>query len=68
MEKEFRCRDLGNDCDFVACGNTEEQLLDRAADHAKLEHRVKSSHEIHVRAGEAIHDVLYCEEREGGVL
>jgi predicted small metal-binding protein len=68
MEKEFRCRDLGNDCDFVACGKSEEELLDRAADHAKLEHKMKSSHEIYDRAGEAVHDVLYCDEQEGDLL
>ncbi len=65
MEKEFRCRDLGNHCDFVACGVTEEELLDKAAEHAKLEHKVKSSHEIYDRAEDVVHDVLYCEPREG---
>jgi|MudIll2142460700_1097286.scaffolds.fasta_scaffold2362663_2 predicted small metal-binding protein len=65
MEKEFRCRDLGHDCDFVACGSTEEELFDKASNHAKMEHNAKSSQEIFDRADEAIHDVQYCEPFEG---
>jgi predicted small metal-binding protein len=27
MEKRLSCRDVGVDCDFVACGKTEEEIL-----------------------------------------
>jgi predicted small metal-binding protein len=41
MAKVLRCRDLGVDCDFVASGKTKEEVLKRAAEHARKDHNVK---------------------------
>ncbi len=38
MTKELRCRDVGVDCGWVATGETEEEIMKKAADHAKKEH------------------------------
>ena len=40
MEKVLRCRDVGVDCDFVACGKTEEEIFLKAKDHAKSDHNM----------------------------
>jgi predicted small metal-binding protein len=36
--KYIRCRDVGVDCDFVARGATEEDILRQCAEHAKSDH------------------------------
>jgi predicted small metal-binding protein len=36
--KYIRCRDVGVDCDFVARGVSEEDILRQCAEHAKSEH------------------------------
>jgi predicted small metal-binding protein len=41
MGKILKCRDIGVDCDFVARGKTEEEVLERAKEHAKKDHAVK---------------------------
>jgi predicted small metal-binding protein len=38
MPKTLSCRDVGVDCDFQATGNTNEEILAKAAEHAKLAH------------------------------
>jgi len=38
MTKEIRCRDVGVDCDWVATGETEEEIMKKAAEHAKKDH------------------------------
>jgi predicted small metal-binding protein len=38
MTKEIRCRDVGVDCDWVATGETEEEIMKKAAEHAKKAH------------------------------
>jgi predicted small metal-binding protein len=38
MAKMLRCRDAGADCDFVARGDTVEEILMKAAEHGKKEH------------------------------
>jgi predicted small metal-binding protein len=38
MSKVLKCRDVGVDCDFVAQGETEEEILQKAAAHAKADH------------------------------
>ncbi len=38
MAKVMKCRDAGVDCDFVARGETEEDILKQAAEHAKKDH------------------------------
>ena len=38
MEKLFRCKDIGNSCGFEVRGGTEEEVLQKAAEHAKTAH------------------------------
>jgi len=40
MAKQLRCRDVGLDCDFEARGNTEEEVLQQAAAHARKAHQL----------------------------
>ncbi len=41
MEKVVRCRDVGVDCDFVARGQTEQEILDQCAEHARTAHGMR---------------------------
>jgi predicted small metal-binding protein len=41
MDKVFRCRDLGLDCDAVIRADTEEEILKKAAEHVKAVHNMK---------------------------
>lgn len=41
MAKVLRCRDVGMDGNFVARGQTEEELLKKAAEHAQSAHNMK---------------------------
>jgi predicted small metal-binding protein len=38
MSKVVKCRDVGVDCDFVARGETEREVLKQCAEHARTEH------------------------------
>ena len=38
MSKTVSCREVGVDCDFVAKGNTEQEVLQQCAEHARKEH------------------------------
>jgi predicted small metal-binding protein len=40
MPKQLRCRDIGMNCDFEARGNTEEEVLQQASDHARTAHQI----------------------------
>ena len=41
MVKVLRCRDVGIlDCDFVARGNTEKEIMRKVAEHAKKVHGI----------------------------
>jgi predicted small metal-binding protein len=37
----INCRDVGVDCDYVAKGETEEELMKEAAEHAVKDHGYK---------------------------
>jgi predicted small metal-binding protein len=41
MAKVLYCRDLGNDCDFVARGETVEEVLKIAAEHNAFVHKIE---------------------------
>ena len=57
MAKTLRCRDVGMDCDFVARGNTEEEILKKAAEHARLAHNMNEiPPELHGKVRAAIRD------------
>jgi predicted small metal-binding protein len=36
--KTLTCRDVGVDCDFVAEGQTEQEVMEKAAQHARADH------------------------------
>ncbi|MGH9546297.1 MAG: DUF1059 domain-containing protein [Terriglobales bacterium] len=40
MSKVVSCRDVGVDCDFVARGETEQDILQQAAEHARTAHNM----------------------------
>ena len=40
MTKTVSCRDVGADCDFVAHGNSEEEIMSQVAEHARTEHNM----------------------------
>jgi predicted small metal-binding protein len=55
--KELRCRDVGNDCDEVIRGESEEEVMRRATEHARREHHQDSISEQQSRQMRArIHD------------
>ncbi len=39
--KTVKCRDVGVDCDFVARGQTDQEVLRDAAEHARSAHGMK---------------------------
>jgi predicted small metal-binding protein len=39
---ELTCRDVGVDCDFVACGDTVEETIAACAEHAETNHGMMS--------------------------
>lgn len=41
MGYTLSCRDMAADCDFVAEGRTEEELIYKAAEHGRTVHGVK---------------------------
>ena len=40
MAKVIRCRDVGVDCDFEARGETEQEVMQKCAEHAKSAHNM----------------------------
>ena len=38
MPKTLSCRDVGVDCDFVATGENEAEIMTKAVEHARAEH------------------------------
>ena len=38
MAKTMSCRDVGPDCDFVARGESEEEIMGQVAEHARDAH------------------------------
>ena len=61
MEKRLSCRDVGVDCDFVACGKTEEEIFHEASKHAKTDHNMSEiPKELYDKARSAIREVERC--------
>jgi len=61
MKKSLSCRDMGADCDFVICGKTEDEILDKAKDHARKEHNISElTQELKDKARSAIREVERC--------
>jgi len=59
MSKVMKCREVGPDCDFVARGDTEEQVMTQVAEHAQKDHGMNSiPDEVVAKVKAAIHDIL----------
>ncbi|PYK31709.1 MAG: hypothetical protein DME57_02695 [Verrucomicrobia bacterium] len=57
MAKTVSCRDVGSDCDFVARGNSEEEVMLQVADHARTDHHMSEvPAEMADKVRAAIHD------------
>ncbi len=61
MKKSLSCKDVGSDCDFFVCANTEDELFDKAKDHARKAHNMSEiPKEFYDKARSAIRDVERC--------
>jgi len=58
MAKTVSCRDVGADCDFVARGNNDEEVLRQVEEHARTAH---SMNEIPAEVREKIHAAIHDE-------
>ena len=57
MAKTVSCRDVGADCDFVARGTNEEEIMQTLTEHARTYHHMSEiTTELAARARAAIHD------------
>jgi predicted small metal-binding protein len=57
MAKMLRCRDAGVDCDFVARGETEEDVMNKAVEHARQDHGMENvPDEVLAKARSVVHD------------
>jgi predicted small metal-binding protein len=57
MAKTVSCRDVGADCDFVARGNSEEEIMQTLSEHTRTDHNMSEiPQELADRARAAIHD------------
>ena len=57
MTKVLKCREVGVDCDFTAHGESEEEILAQAVEHARLEHGMESiPPELAEKVKAAIHE------------
>ena len=55
--KLVRCRDHGFDCDFEAESESEEVLLNKAAEHVQTVHDVEVTPELAEKVKAGIHEV-----------
>jgi len=61
MKKSLSCKDVGSDCDFVVCADTEKKLFDKAKDHATKVHNMSEiPKDFYDKARSAIRDVERC--------
>jgi predicted small metal-binding protein len=54
--KDFHCRDAGIDCDFVARGNSNKEILDQVGKHAQKDHGMQVSPDLTRKVEGLIHD------------
>ncbi len=60
-DKEWYCRDMGSDCDFMACGKTDEEVIRKAGTHVQAAHGTDgSSADFYEKAGPLIREG-YCD-------
>ncbi len=57
MAKVLACRDVGVDCEYVACGTTEEEVMQKAIEHVRQEHGMTElTPEIEQKTRSVIHE------------
>lgn len=54
--KDMHCRDAGMNCDFVARGNDEKEILEQAGRHAQQAHGMTVTPELEEKVKGLIHD------------
>lgn len=59
MAKVLRCRDVGMDCDFVAHGDTDEEIMQQAAEHVRVVHNME---EVSPEVAEQVRAAIRVEE------
>lgn len=58
MTKQIRCRDIGMNCDFEAQGSSDDEVVQKAAAHARAAHRMNDlSPELAAKVRAAIRTV-----------
>ncbi len=54
--KDFHCRDVGNDCDFVARGRSNDEIMRKASTHVREEHQMSTTRDVADTMEALIHD------------
>lgn len=54
--KDFHCRDAGLDCDFVARGNDNKEILAQVGKHAQSAHQIQVTPDLVKKVEGLIHD------------
>lgn len=54
--KDFHCRDAGLDCDYVAKGKDNKEILAKVATHATNDHKMQVTPELAKKVEGLIHD------------
>ena len=61
MAKRLTCRDVGADCDFTVCAETEQEMFRKMAEHARTDHGMNEiPKETYDKARSAMHEVERC--------
>jgi len=61
MKKSLSCRDVGADCDFTICAKTEDEIFEKAKQHAKEVHNMSEiPKDLYDKVRSAIRDVERC--------
>jgi predicted small metal-binding protein len=61
MAKRLSCRDVGADCDFTVCAETEQEIFGKMAEHARTDHGMNEiPKETYDKARSAMHEVERC--------
>jgi predicted small metal-binding protein len=63
MGKKLSCMELGRECDFVACGSSDEEVFSKMTVHSKTAHNIMESPEtFRERARSAMEEVNVCSQ------
>jgi predicted small metal-binding protein len=54
--KDFHCRDAGMSCDFVARGDSNQEILDQVKEHARSAHQMQVTPDLSRKVEGLIHD------------